>query len=187
MDVLSISVRTGVMTALEHLSSLVERSINHKIYHYTVQVIFLTVILRVKQVEKGRMKLEICTYKHSLRREIKISWFIWNDSHLSRSILKSHTVWTSLSSETIFLLSYLDTLGNNPANCAEDKLFHKRCFCGWKKRFQPRGLGMLHLKFFQERCSLEIDQQRGQCLQRPVVLAHAQKHNLECSDRRYSH
>ena len=30
MDVLSISVRTGVMTALEHLSSLVERSINHK-------------------------------------------------------------------------------------------------------------------------------------------------------------
>ena len=30
MDVLSISVKTGVMTALEHLSSLVERSINHK-------------------------------------------------------------------------------------------------------------------------------------------------------------
>ena len=76
MDVLSISVRTGVMTALEHLSSLVERSINHKIYHHTVQVIFLTVILRVKQVEKGRMKLEICTHKHSLRREIKISWLI---------------------------------------------------------------------------------------------------------------
>ena len=45
------------MTALEHLSSLVERSINHKIYHYTLQVIFLTVILLVKQVEKGRMKL----------------------------------------------------------------------------------------------------------------------------------
>ena len=53
MDVLSISVRTAVMTALEHLSSLVGRSINHKTYHYTVQVIFLTVILRVKQVEKG--------------------------------------------------------------------------------------------------------------------------------------
>ena len=65
------------MAELEHLSSLVERSINHKIYIiYTVQVIFLTVILRVKQVEKGRMKLEICTYKHSLRREIKISWLI---------------------------------------------------------------------------------------------------------------
>ena len=62
------------MTALEHLSSLVGRSINYKIYH-TLQVIFLTVILRVKQVEKGRMKLEICTYKHSLRRESKKSWF----------------------------------------------------------------------------------------------------------------
>ena len=35
------------------------------IYH-SVRVIFLTVILRVKQVEKGRMKLEICTYQHSL-------------------------------------------------------------------------------------------------------------------------
>ena len=31
------------------------------IYH-SVQVIFLTVILRVRQVEKRRMKLEICTY-----------------------------------------------------------------------------------------------------------------------------
>ena len=58
------------------LCSLVERSINHKIYHYTVQVIFRTVILREKQVEKGRMKLQICSYKHSLRREIKISWLI---------------------------------------------------------------------------------------------------------------
>ena len=53
------------MTELEHLSSLVERSINHKICH-SVQVIFLTVILRVKQVEKGSMKLEICSYQHSL-------------------------------------------------------------------------------------------------------------------------
>ena len=41
---------------------------------------------------------------------------------------------------------------------------------------------MPHLKFFQEHCSLLIDQQRGQCLQRPVVMAHAQKHNLECLD-----
>ena len=40
------------------------RSINHKTYH-SVQVIFLT-ILRVKQVEIGRMKLEIYTYQHSL-------------------------------------------------------------------------------------------------------------------------
>ena len=32
-----------------------------------VQVIFLTVLLRVELVEKaGRMKLEICTYQHSL-------------------------------------------------------------------------------------------------------------------------
>ena len=34
---------------------------------------------------------------------------------------------------------------------------------------------MPHLKFSQEHCRLVIDQQRGQRLQRPVVLAHAQK------------
>ena len=54
------------MTALEHLSSLVgEEYTNHKIYH-SVQVVFLTVILRVKQVVKRMMKLEICSYQHNL-------------------------------------------------------------------------------------------------------------------------
>ena len=43
---------------------------------------------------------------------------------------------------------------------------------------------MPHLKYYQEHCTLVIDQQRGQCLQRPVVLAYAQKQNLECSDGR---
>ena len=63
-DVLSISVRTGAMTALNICAVLWVRSINHKNYH-SVQLIFLTLILQVKHVEKGRMKLEICTYQHS--------------------------------------------------------------------------------------------------------------------------
>lgn len=48
---------------------------NHKIYH-SVQVIFLTVILRVKNVEKGRMKLEICTYHHSLG-DVSGKWAVY--------------------------------------------------------------------------------------------------------------
>ena len=38
---------------------------------------------------------------------------------------------------------------------------------------------MPHLKSFQEHCSLVIDLQRGQRLQRPVTLARAQEHNQE--------
>ena len=38
----------------------------------------------------------------------------------------------------------------------------RECFYGGQKTFQPRGFGMPHLKFFQEHCSLLIDQQRGQ-------------------------
>ena len=48
-----------------------------------------------------------------------------------------------------------------------------------KRDFNSVDLECLICYFFQENCSLVIDQLRGQRLQRLVALARAQEHNLE--------
>ena len=53
------------MTALEHLSSLVGEKYKPEDLSFGISNI-LTVIVRVKRVERGRMKLKICTYQLSL-------------------------------------------------------------------------------------------------------------------------